>query len=70
METINSAFVGIWVYILHKVKLCGDRRVFINAESREIEAEGKLTLWYTRSFEREEKKAVLLPAIGLTRQDG
>jgi hypothetical protein len=52
------------------VELCGDGSVFLNAESQEIGAEGKLTVWYTRSFEREEKKAVLLPAGGLTRQDG
>jgi len=53
-----------------KVKLCGDGSVFLNAESQEIGAEGKLTAWYTRSFEREEKKAAFLPAVVLTRQDG
>jgi hypothetical protein len=68
METINSTFVGIWVHI--KVKLCGDGSVLLNAESQEIRTEGKLTAWHTRSFEREEKKAMLLPAVGLTRQDG
>jgi hypothetical protein len=43
---------------------------FLNAESQETGAEGKLTAWYTRSFEREENKAMLLPAVFLTRQDG
>jgi hypothetical protein len=52
------------------VKLCGDRGVFLTAESQEIGAEGKLTALYTRSFEREEKKAMLLSAVGLTRRDG
>jgi hypothetical protein len=53
-----------------KVKLCGDGSFSLNAASQDIRAEGKLTAWYTRSFEREEKKAMLLPAVSLRRQDG